>query len=470
MEIVSQARLLLREDLALLGIRWDPATLPPEVLDNPDRHRNNANASSAGKVEHEQNRVKNGECNGTDDHEEEKEAGNKPRNNTAADESKREEGNLEPGGNLANAHLDGPRINDGTEPVSRQSAAGQSCKETKKPGTSEGGSDMQTERRNQEMGKSKVVLPSRSESEPANRPLEQRSLTQELAEIISSPLPELTPRPQLSLSPVTPPRFRAPVSRAEAQETFPSNASGRRGTAGLVVSPVRPGRPAHARVLNKVLLSIQADKSPQGDVQVASLAQGPAPGGRAPKQAQAASQEAPVGAPINANVGVSPPPLSPASTPFPPEAKRRRTDGEEADTFSSPELYACPNRDEEPAEAAERSAGASFGDSFELDTQTEQMMVQLGSPHRDGGEFGVNRSTETETTRTTKTAVVVEGRGTVTPGGETEVRCPGLGISITESQMEFILNSSQEASDQTNHSIRVHIHMFVIGATRWCGG
>lgn len=471
-EIVSQARLLLQEDLALLGIRWDPATLRPEALANPDNHRNDVNTRSASpheeqissiKDEHERNVVKNRDCSGTDESEKENKAEYKHKNNMTTDGSKRERGNLKPGENIANAHLDKHRINDRTEPVARQSNGSQMERET----NDEEDANIQKERQNQEMDKSKRILPSRSESDPANHPVDERSLTQELAEIISSPLPELISRPQLSLSPVTPPRFRAPVSRVEAQQTFPPNILERHRSTRLVASPVHPGRLEHARVLNKVLHSIQTDRSLQANVQVApagsSLAQNPAPEGQASE----------------AQTRVSPLSVSPASTAFQPEAKRRRIDGTEVDTFSSPELYAGYNRDEDTEEVADKD-GETFGDSFELDTQTEKMIVQLASPHRHGGGFGTNRSAETEKTRKKKSVVTEEGQGTVTNkecnGLETDNGCSRLSISITESQMEFILNKSQEVSDLTSNSIRncdhmnIHLYFFFFtdySESRW---
>lgn len=456
-EIVSQARLLLQEDLVLLGIRWDPATLPPEAVDNPDNHRNDIITRSASpqeehvssKDEQERNMVKTRDCNGTDDSEKENKAEYQHKN---TDESKREHGNLKPGENIADAHSDKRGINDRTEPGAGQSTDGhvKRCKEMKNIETNgEEDVDIQIERQNQEMDKRKGILPLRSESDPANHPVVERSLTQELAEIISSPLPELISRPQLSLSPVTPSRFRAPASRVEARHTFPPNISERHRTTSLVASPVHPGRLEHARVLTKVLHSIQMDKSLPGNVQVApagrSSAQDPAPEGQASK-AQAPFQGAPVRAPGDASNGVSPLSVSPASA-FLPEAKRRRRDGAEVDAFSSPELYAGYNRDEDTEGDRE-----SFGDSFELDTQTEKMIAQPASPHR-GGAFGMNRSAETDKTREKELVVAEEEQGTVTNKGwnglGTDNGCSRLSISITESQMEFILNNSQEVSDLT---------------------
>ncbi|KAI4832773.1 hypothetical protein KUCAC02_015722 [Chaenocephalus aceratus] len=183
-EIVSEARLLLQEDLARLGVQWDPTTLPPgaPAVNSPD----DSDTSTASDLSSHEAQVDN----------------NKD-----------------------------PQQGDKIEKKSPQ----------------------------------------------ANRPVAERSLTQELADIISSPLPLPMLRPQPSLSPMPPPRFRA---RVEEQHIVP--------------------------------------------------------------------------------------------------AKRRRMDGGEVDTFSSPELYAGE------AEVDVKKGEESFGDSFELDTQTERMIVQPAFQHRDG--------------------------------------------------------------------------------------
>lgn len=364
-EIVSEARLLLQEDLALLGIRWDPATLPPEALDNPDSHRNNVHIRSTNpheeqinsiKDEQDRNTVRTTDCNGTDKCEKENKVDYKHKNNTP-----------------------------------------------------------------------------KSETIQVNHPLHDRSLTQELAEIISSPLPELISRPQLSLTPVAPPRFRAP------------NISERHGTTSLVASPVHPGRLKHARVLNKVLQSIKTNGSPQVNVQVApagsSLVQDSEPEG----QVSTAHTPARASAPVSTSIQVSPLSLSPPSSTFLPEAKRRRIEGAEVDTFSSPELYVGYDRDED----ADDKEGESFGDSFELDTQTEKMIVQLASQQGGGDGIGRKCSVETENIREEENAITEEGQNKADGINrlERDNGCSRLSTSITETQMEFFLNNSQEVND-----------------------
>lgn len=442
--IVSEARLLLQEDLALLGIRWDPATVPPEALDDPDSHRNNVHIRPTSPPEEQVNSTKDAQdsdtgrtrdWNGTDKRETDNEAECKHKNNGTKAESRREQRNSRPGEDAVNTHLD----EDRTEQATRQSpdGRGERCRGTKSVYVNDKeDANQPSERQNRELDKGKGVLSLRSGTHQVKHPVHERSLTQELAEIMSSPLPDLMPRPLLSLSPATPPRFRAPVSRIEAQQTV-APSSERRGAKGLVASPVCPGGIKHARVLNKVLHSIQTDRSMRADVQVApaggSSVQDPAPGQGSPAR---------VSAPINTGRQICPLPVSPAPTTFPPRAKRRRVDGTEVDAFSSPELYVGHDGDEDVAV----KEGESFGDSFELDTQTEKMIVQPASQHEGGGVGGGNRS-----------AVTGDGRNKATDEGrerpERDNGCSGLSISITESQMEFFLDNSQEVSERNVHTV-----------------
>ncbi|TNM85601.1 hypothetical protein fugu_007872 [Takifugu bimaculatus] len=438
-EIVSEARLLLQEDLALLGIRWDPATLPPEALDNPDSHRNNVHITSTSPNEEQMNSIKDEQdrntarsmdCNGTDKCEKENKVDYKHKNKAMKIESTKEQKDLEPGEIIVNKYLDEHK--DKTEPETGQR---QSCKDTKSTGiNAKDDANKPIERQNHEMNKSKGILSLRSETIQVNHPLHERSLTQELADIISSPLPELISRPPPSLSPAAPPRFRAP------------NISERHGTTSLVASPVHPGRLKHARVLNKVLQSIQTNGSLQVNVQVApagsSLVQDSEPEG----QASPAQTPARASAPVSTSIQVSPLSLSPPPSTFLPEAKRRRIEGTEVDTFSSPELYVGYDRDEE----ADDKEGESFGDSFELDTQTEKMIVQLASQQGGGDGIGRKCSVETENIREEENAVTEEGQDKATSDGSNRLErdngCSRLSISITDSQMEFFLNNSQEVT------------------------
>lgn len=441
-EIVSEARLLLQEDLALLGIRWDPVTLPTEALDNPVSHRNNVHIRSTNpheelinsiKEAQDRNTVRTSDCNGTDKCEKENKVDDKHKNKTMRIESTREQKDSELGEIIVNKYLDEHK--DWTEPETGQR---QSEKDVKTIGiNAKEDANKPIERQNHEMNKSKGILSLRSETIQVNHPLHERSLTQELAEIISSPLPELVSCPQLSLSPAAPPRFRAP------------NISERHGTTSLVASPVHPGRLKHARVLNKVLQSIQTNGSLQVNVQVASagssLVQDSEPEGQVST------------APVTTSIQVSPLSSSPPPSTFLPEAKRRRIEGTEVDTFSSPELYVGYDRDED----VDDKEGESFGDSFELDTQTENMIVQLASQQGGGDGIGRKYSVETENIREEENVVTEEGQDKVTSDGSNRLEphngCSRLSISITESQMEFFLNNSQEVNDQNHNCLYSHV-------------
>lgn len=147
--------------------------------------------------------------------------------------------------------------------------------------------------------------------------------------------------------------------------------------------------------------------------------------------------------------------VSPASVPlFSPEAKRRQIDGRGTRDFSSPELYTANERDEN-VEGAVKKEGESFGDSFELDTQTERLIVQQTSQHRDRNHKGVDQLAETEKiTEEEMVEVAAELEKDANEGGKClntpHDACPRFNISLTDSQMELILNNSQQVSYQNN--------------------
>lgn len=496
-EIVSEARLLLQEDLAQLGVQWDPATLPPgaPALNRPGDHGRDSDTSSASclspheeqvdniKDHQEGDRVKTSESRDTDRCGKENKAEYK--HEKMEREGKREQGMSKPEDSVENRKLNEYRKEDRTEPAIKQTGnevSVERCKETKKDEKNKKLSiandkedpDEKREREKQTRSKqeeetSKGIVSIRPESHQANRPVPERSLTQELAEIVSSPLPQPMPLPQPSSSPMPPPRFRAPISRAEEQHGVPTRTSKGDGTTGLVASPVQPGRLKHSRALSKVLHSIQTDKSLQDNIQIAqtlhskpagvSVVQEPAPAGHVPTTVHAPGpvHETParVSAPTNADMQDSPLSVSPASVPlFSPEAKRRRIDGREVDRFSSPELYAGSERDED-VEGAVKKGGESFGDSFELDTQTERIIVQQTSQQRDGNDRGMNQSVETEKIREEDMVVATVELEKDTNEGSNRFKapdnaCPRFSISLTDSQMELILDTSQQVSDQTH--------------------
>ncbi|XP_074486262.1 DNA polymerase theta isoform X1 [Sebastes fasciatus] len=473
-EIVSEARLLLREDLAQLGVQWDPTTLPPEApaVNDPD----DADASSVSclssheaqvnsNTDHQEgDRVKKSESKDIDGHGGEKKEEDK--REKAEGEANREDGKSRPEDMVAKEQ----RKVDGTEPDVRQTGSevpvergnNETNKEILMANDTED-SDAKRERQKHTRSKqegesckkaepkeeetSKEIVSVRPESPQANCKVPERSLTQELAEIICSPLLRPRPRPPPSPSPMPPPRFRAPISRVEVQHSYPTRTS-----RGDGASPVHPGRLKHSRALSKVLHSIQTDKSLQDNVEAAQTSHSkPSVVSSAQSAAPAATtvrppdpvQETPlnVSAPTNADRLDSPLTVSPASVPlFSPEAKRRRMDGGEVDTFSSPELYAGNEGDEEAVKKGEES----FGDSFELDTQTERIIAQQACQHRDGNDRDKNQLVETEIREEEMAEAAVEmKKDTHEESNRLEApdnACPRFNSSLTDSQMELILS------------------------------
>ncbi|XP_054459580.1 DNA polymerase theta isoform X2 [Anoplopoma fimbria] len=458
-EIVSEARLLLREDLARLGVHWDPTTLPPGVptADSPDRsdtssasHLSSHEEQGDNNKDHQEGgRVRGREGGDTDRQREENKEECNPEKRMSERQMEKAEGDI-------NRDRGMSRKTDRTEPEIRQTGKVvqvERSEETKQEETnakslmandSEDPGEkreehIRSEQRGNESEKaelkeeetSKGIVSIGPETRRGNRPVPERSLTQELAEIVSSPLFRPMALPQPSPPPMPPPRFRAPVSRAEVQHRVPTRTPEGDGAKGPAASPVQPGRLKHSRALSKVLHSIQTEKSLQDHV-----VPNPAPTGRVPIAIQAPEEAHPgISAPTNADMLNSPRTATPASVPlFSPEAKRRRMDGGEADKFSSPELYAGDEQGEGEAEGSVKAGEESFGDSFELDTQTEKLIVQQAC--------NGNQSVESEKRR--------EGE-MVEAAGEKDTRegsnaCPRFNISITDSQMELILDTSHRIS------------------------
>ncbi|XP_070840346.1 DNA polymerase theta [Chaetodon trifascialis] len=493
-EIVTEARLLLQGDLAQLGVQWDPATLPSGALavnSSDNHHSGESDTSSASylsshearvdniKDHQEGDKVKKRESRHIEKHGEENKDENKCEKRIkmerAEGEARREQGKSKVDNNRVDRKLEEHREEDRTEPEIRlmsNEVQMERSKETKKDETNKKilmtndtddpeekskrqkhvSSQQATEEPNkaepEEAEASKGIVLIRPNSHQANRPIPERSLTQELAEIVCSPLPQPMPRPQPSPSTMPPPRFRAPISRVEEQQGVPTRTSKGDGTTGLAASPVQPGRLMHSRALSKVLQSIQTDKNLQGNVETAQTSHSKptglssAPSGQVPKTVPAPDpvQENLPG--VSADMQDSPPSVSPASVPlFSPEAKRRRIDGSEVDKFSSPELYAGDERDEEVEGAAKRGE-ESFGDSFELDTQTERIIVQKTCQDRDGNDRGLNQSVEREKIRELDKDTKEGSNRLEAPDNS----CPKFNISLTDSQMELILNTSHQIS------------------------
>ncbi|XP_030272825.1 DNA polymerase theta isoform X3 [Sparus aurata] len=484
-EIVSEARLLLQEDLAQLGIQWDPTALPPEApaANNADGNHSSDSYTSLEshlssqkaqvdriKDHQERDRVNKGESRdivrrGKENKEHEKAGG---------EDNKGKQGKCKPKEKIGDRKTEPETRQTGNEVLEERS------KETKKAGTNKKvakDTEVLGEKREaqkhisskQEEETSKGIVYIRPESHQGNGPVPERSLTQELAEIVSSPLPPPMPRPLPSSSPMPPPRFRAPTTRVEEQHGVSTRTSKGDVTTGFAASPVQPGRLKHSRALSKVLHSIQTDKSRQDNVQTAHTSRSiprEVPSDQNPAadhepstvQAPGPAQESLPGVPAatNAHMLDSPVSVSPTSVPLnPPEAKRRRMDGGEVDKFSSPELYAG----DEEAERDPKKGEETFGDSFELDTQTERIIVQQTSEHSDGNDRGMNQLAETENIREEAILKAAEeldndaNAGSCRPEGPDNV-CPRFNISLTDSQMELILNTSHQISpDPVGHNV-----------------
>lgn len=461
--IVSEARRLLQEDLARLGVQWDPATLAPAApaLHTSDDSSSGSDSPSASYLQpHEEQRDSDTNLQKRDEFKtsangDTRSSGTNGRGECVqerregAGETKTERGRSEPEDGAEMQNLEEMK-EDLMEPlikpmhhiekleIFQESDKGDANKDSmaadKEP------EENRKERSKQERQKSKEIVSVRPEDCQANVP--PRSLTQELSEVLASPfsLPKALPQP--SPTPRPPPRFRAPTSRAEEPRRCPSPTSKGEGSTSLVTSPVQPGRLRHSRALSKVLNSIRTDKQLQEDTRAAQTS----------RSDSAAEAPPGVSTPTNVDKRDSHQSASPGSAPSSsPEAKRRRVDGRGRDDFSSPELFA-----ENEKEAVRKAEGESFGDSFELDTQTEKLIVQQTSQRRRDNHQGVDQMAETEKTpeEEEEAAAVVtadlekdanEERNCLSTPNDA---CPRFNISLTDTQMELILNTSQQVSHQ----------------------
>nr|XP_019955937.1 PREDICTED: DNA polymerase theta [Paralichthys olivaceus] len=464
-EIVSEARVLLREDLAKLGVQWDPTTLPPGApgVNSPDDQSETSSGSDLRSHEAQRNnnkesqeggRLKKSKSRDTDGHREDDYRGEKRKQEKPEGEIWREPGKSKPAEKEVNKKFEVHREEDGIDPEMRQTEnemPSENGKETeKKAGTNkmsmanttknlneklDGPEKEEEEHKISEEG-SEGTVSARPVGQQTKQPAPERSLTQELADIVSSPLPQSLPHPQPTPPPMPPPRFRAPISWAEEQRSISTSTLKRDGTTGGAASPVQQSRLKHSRALSKVLHSIQTDKCPQDNSNTAPTSHltsadtsGPAVHQSTAAQTTDPVQQTPPTVSTPTNAATSDPPL------FAPEAKRRRVESGEVDNFSSPELYAG---DVEKGEE-------SFGDSFELDTQTERILVQQSYQFKDG-----NLVLETEKTKEegmVETAAELKG---ATEEGDNRLApdnpCPKFNISLTDSQMELILNTSHQVS------------------------
>ncbi|XP_030584547.1 DNA polymerase theta isoform X2 [Archocentrus centrarchus] len=482
-EIVSEARLLLQEDLAQLGIHWDPTTLPaeaPAVNGPDDRHSKDSDTSSSSclSAQEAETNCKHGEEIREAFKSDKKMAKvqMEERNSRQEEEAGKEQGKFKV--MESKRILEDPMKECRSEPEIRQTIyevplerdnetskalANKSIRNaTENPG--EKAENMGSEQEGKACQKAKpkegetdgVTVTIRPKNHLANQPVPERSLTQELAEIVTSPVPVVVPQPQASPSPMPLPRFRAPISRVEQQQIVST-----RTVKGLIVSPVQSEACLkHSRALRKVLHSIHTDKTLKDNAEteetshskppIVFSAQNSAPSSQVPVTVPAPGpmQETPprISAPTNPDTLESPLLDSSATV---PEAKRRRVDGR--NTFSSPELYGGDRTDEE-IEGDVKMGEESFGDSFELDTQTERIIIQHTYKHADEKDRGMDQLVETKKRRegeVLEVAVGLEENIQRTKGLEGPDKThPIFNISLTDSQMELILNTSHQISPE----------------------
>ncbi|KAM6940638.1 DNA polymerase theta [Xenentodon cancila] len=453
-EIVSEARLLLQEDLAQLGVRWDPATLPtgasavcsPDGQSTGESGTSSASYLSPHKAQSDsykghQKQMKSG-VTGKQKGETEKDVKIEKRVAARKGRDEGEERNEDADETAIRQTVSEVPVKGTKERIkAKGNKSVQHCTEVMqdKGPEQEGDEDREPKPKEVETNKEGVFI---SENHHLNPPAAEMSLTQELAEIITSPLPQ--PLPQLQPSPylAPPPRFRAPMCRLEQQTSgFTSTANGK-CTTMLTTVHLQPGRLEHSRALSKVLQSIGSEKGLQ-DIKECPEASNSGPTKISSIQnTESFSQvptTVPAPGPLHGNTRSdnldSAPSVPRDSVPmFSPEAKRRKMDAGEVDKFSSPELYAGDKTEE------------SFGDSFELDTQTERIIVQQC---RDDGDGGADHLIERQNARaeTMLEAAVEQVENTDKRRNEVpDIISPRFNISLTDSQMELLLNTSHRVS------------------------
>ncbi|KAG7238373.1 hypothetical protein INR49_030880 [Caranx melampygus] len=403
-EIVSEARLLLQEDLAQLGVQWDPTRLPTGVpaVNSPENPNHSNTEMSCGscvsspeaqtdntKDHQEGDRVKKSMDRSSERQREEQYKSEKivaerkketPKGNVMREQGKEKLVEREQVNNLGvhgRENRKDPEIQQADNKVPVETDKETETAETNKELSTRNETKYRTEKDGEEgkkieekgVKKNEGTVSSRPGGQQGKQTIPERSLTQELAEIVSSPLPQSLPHPQPSPSPKPLPRFRTPMPQVELQSVS-------------------------TRTLKE-------------EVPLCS-----------------------------------------------PEAKRRRIEDRDVDKFSSPELYAGDERDEE-ADGNGKNREESFGDSFELDTQTERIIAQESYQHRHGEDGGMNQVVETEEMKEEDTADTAIKQQNNTDKGKNGLApqnaCPTFNISLTDSQMELILNTShQQVLDQSD--------------------
>lgn len=531
-EIVSEATLLFQQDLAQLGVQWEPGTLPSEDPadtrpDDPcrsssgqsDSHKSNVSAGSSHTLSKTQTKretvheeeikkpceskrgIHNREVGLTEAKKDQKKAMVAVGDATGKHRVRIETGNKGPTERAAEAKPTNHTVAIVHCPENADHVEKQRGTETSEKAAAE------NESRRPEAGNgipSEEVAPPKPEVVQTTKcPVLIRSLSQELAELVPSPLPLVKAPPQTPSSPMPPPHFRALALRKEEWQQQLSGSA--EAVTEARASPARSGMVKHSLALSKVLQSIHAERNVCEGVQ--SVQQTPPSLDAASKSIQAPRQSSPLppqmstttstdslhagdiggippgSLPASRNgqaaqvpvTGPSPISLAPPTLPLSPRAKQRRRREEEQ--VSSPELYADGAHGEEDATTTAvdtNKAEESFGfDSFELDSITERIMVdpvtgEAGGEGEELRELDEGRESriqggeeleenmdegrhqpEVQNAYTGKTAHTSpmnghhpKARSHVSPDNP----CPKFYISLTDSQLERILDTSHQVS------------------------
>ncbi|KAM9314831.1 DNA polymerase theta [Pholidichthys leucotaenia] len=444
-EIVSEARLLLQEDLAQLGVQWDPTTL------RPGAHAvNSQDSQSSSSV-------------GLSSHKERTDSSKGHQMQTEVAKKCRKKG----GGNLSDKKVDGVKIKGKQEKEKKEQ---RNCKpegmelkrkieKSRKEDEEQLGAEnkvlletgnetLKTNKKQCEEGKKQEhTKPTQGETSDetvsvrSEKPISERNLTQELAEIVSSPSLQVLPCPQASPSPLPLKHFRAPMSWLEQQQNGTTSAAQR----DVTTSPVQSSVLKYSRALSKVLHSIQIDNIPQNNSATSETSHSnPQISVHLGKAPSVVFAPGPV---QDASPGVSDhtiPDMFASSDSTSPEAKRKRMDGGAVDKFSSPELYVGVE-----SEGDAKMREESFGDSIELDTQTERIIIQQTCQRRDEHESGTVQLAEEQKRREEEAVGAAadlsessaERRNA--PKGLSKAS-PRFSISLTDSEMVQVLNASHQ--------------------------
>ncbi|XP_077575517.1 DNA polymerase theta isoform X1 [Stigmatopora nigra] len=407
--IVAEAKLLLQADLAQLGIQWDPATLSSDTL----AVRSSLEAQTDGdKCQQEKNPRTNLEKSGLKTIQKEINQDFSPRQSDP-DISSRSltAGKNEPiGGSKAGE-------TENTEKMEKSNLRTQKCKTLVQEGA-------------------KSQVSNRKETYSSGGP--GKSITEELPELVPSPMFQLQKAPEPSRPLLPLPCLRAPSSRLGDNPSVSIKASDIHDS--VCLSPAQPGKLKHSRILQKVLHSIQSDKKPKESTGLTSHALNVA------EDTPSLPQDIPT-----IQVEMSDTSLAALPAVLSPDIQWGRVEATEVNGLLSPDLYAEEHQNEEGQQEVQRGE-LTFGDSFELDTQTVQIIVQPQSVHRESG----NGKSPQNLNNNDPTEQIVLQAHMEQKGKDQEGARPGpslFNISLTASQMEIILDTSHQNDGNSNAAV-----------------